>query len=336
MVALATSVNSAFAEFLRDSVNLDADDTSNARTSRDWLLDRIGGFPSSDASFPLLYPERNINYGSFARRTKKRPLDDLDMMICLHAQGSHYNAESGRITITAGQNSPQLQALCFDNSDLLNSRKVVNKFVSALSNIAQYERSEIHRNDVAARLELQSYDWNFDVVPCFFTVEDAFGRTYYLIPDGNGHWQKTDPRKDRSRVQDVNQRNDSNVLNAIRVTKYWNSRPTMPSMPSYLLENMILDHYELPGSSASKYADVELINILHYISHAVYRAVVDPKDIQGDINSLGSEEQMKIGRRAELDYERGYAAYRLEEGGDHQAAIRKWGEVFGDAFPTYG
>lgn len=334
---MATTVNAAFAEFLRDSVNLDPEQTANARSSRDWLLGRINAIPGNDSGFPLLHPDRHINFGSFARRTKKRPLDDLDMMVCLHAQGSHYHEEPHRITIATEPNAPQLKAFCFDNSNLLNSRKVVNKLVAALSEVPQYEQSEIHRNDVAARLELSSYDWNFDIVPCFFTVPEHDGSTYYLIPDGSGYWQKTDPRKDRTRAQEINQSNDGNVLNVIRAMKYWNKRPTMPSMSSYLLENMVLDRYESGDATAGPHVDIEIINTLAYIKHAIYRGVMDPKGIQGDINSLELEERERISNRAQYDHERAYEAYGLEtQQGDHRASIRKWGEIFGDAFPTYG
>ncbi|MEG8161003.1 hypothetical protein L2D24_29010 [Escherichia coli] len=133
-----------------------------------------------------------------------------------------------------------------------------------------------------------SKDWNFDIVPCFITSEDAFGRTYYLIPDGNGHWKFTDPRKDRDRVTTINVQNNGNVLNVIRAVKYWQRRPTMPSMSSYLLETLILDYYA-GRTSCSSFVDMELEALFRHLGQSVRYSVNDPKGIQGDINSLSAE-----------------------------------------------
>ncbi|MGS9273117.1 nucleotidyltransferase, partial [Salmonella enterica subsp. enterica serovar Infantis] len=75
-----------------------------------------------------------------------------------------------------------------------------NAFKNRLKVIALVAQADIRRNQEAVTLLLVSKDWNFDIVPCFISSEDAFGRTYYLIPDGYGHWKFTDPRKDRDRV----------------------------------------------------------------------------------------------------------------------------------------
>ena len=82
---MAKTVNAAFDEFMKDYVNLDAEKTKKARSSRDWLVEQILSFPDNDSDFPAIYTEKNIFYGSFARKTKKRPLDDIDMMIVLKA-----------------------------------------------------------------------------------------------------------------------------------------------------------------------------------------------------------------------------------------------------------
>jgi hypothetical protein len=129
-----------------------------------------------------------------------------------------------------------LRGLCHENSNQLNSRKVINRFVSALKDVPQYEKSELGRNGSAAVLNLKSYTWSFDIVPGFFTTPEADNRTFYIIPDGNGHWMKTDPRIDKEKVTSVNQKHDGNVLNVIRTIKYWNRRATMPSMRPYLID----------------------------------------------------------------------------------------------------
>ncbi|WP_031432511.1 hypothetical protein, partial [Methylomarinum vadi] len=222
---MANTVTSAFNEFLRDIVNLDSEQVKKARSSRDWLIEEIHKFPSKNSLFPELYSERDINFGSFARRTKKRPLDDIDMMICLSARGGTYHEYShDNIDITIDSDVKSLKDLCNTFTNKLNSIKVVNKFVSALSGVPQYSalsgvpqysKADINRRQEAAVLNLTSYDWTFDIVPCFFTQEDYYGKTFYLIPNGSGVWKKTDPRIDRDSVSTINQQNNGNVLNVI-------------------------------------------------------------------------------------------------------------------------
>jgi hypothetical protein len=331
---VAQTVNAAFAQFLAERVNLDPDRTETARGSRDWLFEQIASF-RGDSTFPPLWSGYNINYGSFARKTKIRPLNDIDMMIGLNGQGASYLDFGGQCTITVNP-STNLKAFCNDYTDTLNSIKVINKFISKCGDVPQYAKADLKRNGSAAVLTLQSYEWTFDIVPCFMTTEEWNGRNYYLIPDGNGNWKKTDPRIDRARTKDVNQAHDGHVLNVLRIIKYWNRRPTMPSMSSYLLETMILDYYSAQTAKASAYVDIEIPKVLGHIATGVNYQVNDPKGIQGNINNLSWDDRYKISIRASTDRQKAEEARRLESAGDHKGSINKWREIFGSDFPTYG
>jgi hypothetical protein len=332
---MVKTVNEAFSIFSRDHVNLDPNETQQARSSRDWLLSQIHLFPDKNSSFPRLYSEKDIFFGSFARRTKKRNLDDIYMMIALSAEGGVYHEFTNKIEIYVSESAHKLKALCFDNTNTLSSRKVINKLISLLNQVPQYEKADIKRNMEAATLNLRSYPWTFDLVPCFFTQKDWFNKDYYLIPDGQGHWKKTDPRIDRNRVIDINQLHDGNLLNVIRLMKYWNKRPTMPSMSSYLIENMILDFYSTQYTKASGYVDLEVPKVLQYIQTSIFSSVNGPKGIQGNINHLSHEEQDKISKRAYLDHLKSLEARALKEKDDHKLSIAKWREIFGSSFPLY-
>jgi hypothetical protein len=60
---MAKTVVAAIDRLLRDSINLDKEVVSVARTSRDWLLGQIKALPAKDEDFPPLYLERNLHYG---------------------------------------------------------------------------------------------------------------------------------------------------------------------------------------------------------------------------------------------------------------------------------
>jgi len=333
---MATTVIQAFEEFLNYTVNLREDETNRARTSRDWLVGQIAAFPAKVDKFPRLYDGKSIFFGSFARNTKKRPLDDIDIMICLTGEGSTYDEGYSTITINVADDAYRLRALCNPGTSVLNSIKVVNKFVSALDTVSQYKNAGIKRNQEAAVLQLTSYDWNFDIVPCFYTSENIYGRSYYLIPDGTGGWKKTDPLIDQGRTIRINQAHDGNLLNLIRIMKYWNKRPTMPSMGSYLIEVIILNYYEANTAKASEYVDLEIPKLLAHIWLCVLSDVQDPKGIQGNINHLSADDRNKISGRAWSDNAKSLEARRLESVYDYQSSIRKWAEIFGSDFPSYG
>ena len=326
------TVNGAFDSFLSNTVNLDSTRTSTARASRDFLKGKIQGFTDF---FPL-YSEKDIDFGSFARRTKIRPLDDIDMIFTLSAHGCTWEETyDGTVYMHTPSDSPEYKDFRHDSSYRLNSRKVINHFIRKLSSLAHYQNAELHRNLNAATLKLTSYDWNFDIVPAFFTTADSAGKTYYIIPNGNGDWMKTDPRLDRERTTSINKQCDGYVLNTIRAIKYWQRRPTMPSMSSYLLENMVLNYFASEGR-ASQFVDINIINILYYISNNIWLPVNDPKGIQGNLNKLSYDDKIKIQTKANADFQIAIAAYEYEKANDHEKAIREWRNVFGLEFPQYG
>ena len=241
---MTRNINTAFSNFMKNFVNLDADRSSKARSSRNWLIDQINVIQSQNDDFPKLYKEKNIFFGSFARNTKIRELDDIDLMICLNANGTTYNEYSNytnNIELYVPDSYATLKCLCHNNSNSLNSTKVINIFKKYINLVPQYLNSEVHKNMEALTLKLSSYEWNFDIVPCFFTAEDSQGKTYYIIPDGKGYWKKTDPRIDRDNVTTLNQNLDGNLLNVIRLVKYWNRKKSIGINSSYLLETMIIN-----------------------------------------------------------------------------------------------
>lgn len=94
---MVNTVSNAFSEFTKNIVNLDAKVTYTARKSRDNLIEGINNFDGENDFFSV-YQEKNLKFGSFARRTKIRELDDIDLMICLSAEGTRtYEENTGCI-----------------------------------------------------------------------------------------------------------------------------------------------------------------------------------------------------------------------------------------------
>ncbi|RFA32463.1 nucleotidyltransferase [Virgibacillus dokdonensis] len=328
------TVNSGFDIFVKDFVDLDKNKTTKARSSRDWLYDQLKSFPSSVENFPKLYGGKETKgFGSFRRRTKIRPLDDIDFLLVFSGEGTTYTEYSvDDIELSVPESAEKLRKLCNDDNTL-NSIKVVEKLKKSLSNIPQYQKSEIHRRQEAATLKMTSYDWNFDIVPAFITSEDSQGRTYYIIPNGSGKWKKTDPRIDNERTKDVNQSFSGNVLGFIRLIKYWNINSSAPKISSYLMENIVLDYFD--GKYSWLGRKQEISDFFWDLKTSIFNSHHDPKRIQGDLNTLDYEVKIKISDQAGNCYDYACEAIELENQGKHKDAVEKWRKLFGIEFPAY-
>lgn len=342
---MATTVIQAFNEFMKETVNLDQSRVSTARSSRNWLLSKIALFPENDTTFPILHDAYNLNYGSFERKTKTRPLDDIDMMVGILADGCTYvQTTVDDVKIYFPDNySGRLSAFRHTTTgkeDTLSSTRVVNKFVKNLGEIDQYTKAVIKRTGEAATLQLTSYEWNFDLLPCFMTATENDGRTYYLIPNGKGDWKKTDPRKDRARLSSINQSCGGNVLNVIRALKSWNQRPYQTKMPSYLLETMISDYYQneihcFRADQVASFVDLEIVKVLEYLMNNIFLPVQDPKSITYNINDLSVDDRIAIYSRLSSAVETARLARQYETEDKHKESIKKWRDFFGVNFPDF-
>ena len=325
---MASTVNTAFEEFLKDTVRLDSDQTATARKSRDNLVDNLNGF-SGDSDFFRLVSDGHLKFGSFARRTKIRPLDDIDLMICISGDGRTYT-QSGDTYYITGIDSDSSNSLLDDSTGYLNSTKVINRFIKKLGSLSDYSKAEMHKNQEAATLKLKSYTWNFDIVPCWHMDIDK-----YLIPDGSGNWKLTDPRIDSQRTTDINQKHKGKLLDVIRIMKYWNNRAITYMMGSYLLECMILEVYDGKAEKNSYWADLEFRDLLNSLSSKILYDVIDPKGIQGNLNAFSSDARTKISNALYEAYTKACKAREFESANDQEAAIKKCGEVLGYAFPDF-
>lgn len=326
---MATTVNNAFEEFMRDSVNLIPEKTSIARRSRDNLINNINGF-SEDDDFFSIYSNQNLKYGSFARKTKIRELDDIDLMICLSAEGVRTYAEYPDCIYMFGSDADRRNGLITSGTDYLNSTKIINRFIKKLSALSDYSKAELHKNQEAVTLQLKSYTWNFDIIPCFYT-----DREFYLIPDGAGNWKKTDPRIDSNRITEVNQKHNGKLLELIRLVKYWNNRKVTLKIGSYLLECMILEIYENMPATNKWWIDLEFKDVLYRLSEAIKYDVNDPKGMQGNINNFDFYDRIKISNALCKAHEKAAEAANYERQGNQKKAIETWGDILGLEFPEY-
>ena len=181
-----------------------------------------------------------------------------------------------------------------------------------------------------ATLSLTSYEWVFDIVPCFYTDTGL-----YLIPNGDGNWKPTDPRIDQERVTNENQSKSGRLLQLIRTLKYWNRRNSSYTLGSYLFENMVINFSNLK-SELSQWIDYDIRDFFKYLSSAIWESVNDPKGFQGDLNSFSFVEKQSISQKAVWAYRKTNEAIEAEEDEeDVEKSINIWKQIFGNDFPKY-
>lgn len=329
---MARTIQSALKQMIEENVNMPSERVKKARDSRDWLLERIESFETSTQHL-YFCKNFNLHFGSFSRITKVRPIDDIDIMIGLNGHLLYWyenidDYKNCSIHLKQDVQDSGLWKDCLNEDKSLNSTKLLNKFKSALTNISHYENADIHRKQQAITLKLSSYEWNFDLVPCFYTTSGV-----YLIPNGKGGWMKTNPEKDQELVTSINKKHNGNFLELVRLVKYWNSKAFDKKAnleSSYLLEVMLANYYR----SREKLYDIdyEFEQSLIYLRDSIWDIVNDPKNIEGDLNNLSYEEKINLTSRINNDLENIEDAKKVSV----EQSFEYWKKVLGDEFPNYG
>ena len=275
------TVNAAFDLFRGESVDLAVNQTTAARTSRDYLLNQIRALSGSEPGFPNFTGGREL-FGSFARNTKIRPLDDIDLMPFLDGSGLSLT-ESGTTGWVKTTTPSAPLAPWADDDGYVNSRRVLNAMKAGLAKLPAYSKADTHRRQQAVTLKLSSYDWNFDLVPSL-QVADAVGQTdYYLIPDGQGRWMKSDPRKAQEDATGLNTSHGGQFLPSVRLLKYWKKRKGFGAISSFAFETFTANVFR--GMALHPNIHLAFGCFFDHAPNHVFTRWEDPAGFSGDLGA---------------------------------------------------
>jgi len=328
------TVNTALSQYREYTVDLDVEETRRARASRDYLKEQINKLADNRGDFPKITKEYQA-FGSFARNTKVRPLDDIDIMVILNGSNTTAVAPyASTYTYQLQANNASYLWQFTDDYGYVNSTKILNRFRDRLSSISNYRNAAINKRMQAVVLNLVSYAWSFDIVPAV-PIGHNGTREYFLIPDGSGNWIRTDPRRDQTFITDANKHHNSNLIPLIRLMKYWNmKRHSPPTIGSYYLETMIINGFKwatLISNIKSAIPDA-----FRQLSNAVTVSCPDPKNLGPNLDNSETWDTRSRVREAALKMaEHADNALTAERSGNHELAIGWWDLVFPN-FPKYG
>jgi len=181
---------------------------------------------------------------SYSRRTKIKPIDDLDIIFKLKAWNTTFweSSESWRYYVTINswfENSHPLRNFTNYNysdgkyyiSPIMITNKMVEKIKETYSTTPY-----IKRNWECVTVNLSSYELTIDCTPYIWVTDES----YILIPAwwNNLYWKKTNPEND---IEVTNKLNSSECYDwkykwVIKLMKYRNEYVAPYKMRSYVLE----------------------------------------------------------------------------------------------------
>lgn len=152
----------------------------------------------------------------------------------------------------------------------------------------------------------------------------------YGIPDGSGGWLTTNPIRHEEYLNEQNAKLYGDLKKVVRFAKEWNKAHSS-RLTSFHLEMMVARTF---GTMGTNYRTA----LRFFFDENHYNlSVQDPAGYSGNLSSyLSWNAKSDVNSSLRAAYEYADLAIAAEDRGDHREAIRLWGIILGDSFPTYG
>lgn len=237
--------------------------------------------------------------GSYQRRSIIRPERDVDVVAPVaFAYWGRYQADSRRF--------------------LYWIREQLN---------AHYGSTKVSSKGLAVHIAFSTI--TVDVVPCFRRKGGG-----YLMPDGVGGWQPTNPPYHVTMMETANKSHDWDLKPIVRLAKAWNT-DNGHRLASFHVELMVEQAWRYRSITTTKARSVA--DTLSRLSSAVREAHADPWspgvriDRYLDTKTRSEAASLLVGDAAAAE-----AAERLRLGGREQAAYEKWAGIYPKLWPSWG
>jgi hypothetical protein len=195
---------------------------------------------------------------------------------------------------------------------------------------AAYGSTTVSTRQVAIRMAL-SDGLQVDLVPGFVRKNEGF-----LIPDGKGRWQSTNPPFHSDLIAKNDRRLGYKLTPLLRLMKAWNESNGR-HLRSFHLEMMVDEmwHKEATvGDHPHAVADA-LRKGITWLTYPMHDPWLDAGLVALD-GYLTADERARVIRMFEADRKRADDAITLLAAGKTKDAYDKWNDVFPGRFPGYG
>lgn len=245
--------------------------------------------------------------GSYGRRTKTKPLKDIDIFVALGKDEAHRRNAHPKAIL---DDLEKCLVDTYGRDQVVRDRRCVTVWFEK-RNQTQHEDGKV---------------LSLDVVPAFTSGSD------YEIPDEVlGTWIKTNPATHGDLTTAKNKTLDGNWVPLVKMLKSWNRANGRPIQPSFLVEVMALDLVDGPFNT---FPD-EARRFFAAAAASIDQAWADPAKLGPPVSdemtlALCEAARQKL-RATEVLAAR---AFRAEQQGSGAEAVRLWKEVFGEFFPA--
>lgn len=248
---------------------------------------------------------RDFLTGSYARDTKTKPLQDVDVFVVL-----------GTSERKRREKSPA---------------EILEDFRACLA--AKYGHGNVQPDRHCVTVEFEKRNktetqdgriLSIDVVPAF-----DIGKCFE-IPANSFEWMKTDPEIHAEQATKKNKALDGGWIPLVKMIKGWNREASKPIVPSFLIEVMALDLVDGPFNN---YAD-ETRRFFAAAADSIERSWPDPAGVGPSVSNEMTA-FMISGAKAKLREAEKLAAraFRAEQQGQAGEALSLWNAIFGTYFP---
>lgn len=341
----AVTLEGAFTKFIDKEIVIPKGARETASDSHNALRDFLRTEYQNDTTFPVLLKNSDADFigGSFGRGTKIWPLDDIDIYFPIDGYNLAYTDSGNRLpyrVITDGSigSNPLLTQRWLEGQNI-SSKKLVSEFAAVLKR--KYPRTEIKPNGQSVSLyttlvaTAESDGICYDVVPCFFLKHDYSAEPeFYLIPDGNNGWIRTNPRLDDQIASDLNNNNNETYKKVVRLLKYWNKEKLGGAFQSYYIELAIAKKYIQENRFGRVFGKISegVMSAFNALNDAARNG-----SLTSFVNNAPAVErggEVTAAHLLHLDAVAKASSYAVsyERSGNSQKAIELWQAVWGSGF----
>ncbi len=249
--------------------------------------------------------EHDFLTGSYARWTKTKPLQDVDIFCVLKDEERHYRDEPSSV-ILADVETTLVKKYGRDKVDPPVAFSVTVNFGVA---------------------ETDGKVMSFDVVPAFAKKD------YYEVPnpqDSSG-WTETNPRIHADMAVAAHEAYSKEWKGLVRMMKAWNRHNGKPISPSFLIEVMALQVLYKDFQGDFRY---EMKSFFASLADRIHERWADPAGLGPDVSDGMNDSQKRNAQQLLLSAQNSAAvAIQLEVQGKQGEALRAWHDLFGSHFP---
>lgn len=335
------TVGKALEALIEKEINISPGIRTKAQDSQKHLRDFLSSERGRDSSFPrvLSIADKDFLGGSFARHTKIWPLDDIDIYIPLDGFGLVYFEQgvvtSNKVVTDNVLQSNPLLSMRWGDSHTISSDKLITEFAKVLRRHYP-DATDVYPNGEAVSVRMtigateESDGLGYDIVPCFCLSPYTLGSdNFYLMPDGNNGWLKTNPRLDTERTESLHKSNNKTFRKVVKLIKYWNSQLQEP-FGSYYIELAVGNAYSQHASAVSSLSfglALGFYGLLQAVkSGDLFSQVPGALPVKPGTDSVATRSRLADAQKVSKVAWDSEKADRIDE------ALTAWKSIFGDAF----